>query len=138
MFLWNHPFFVILRPLRTRDRRAAPVRLDSVDAHLVRRAHRDDPAAVVAGPGAEVDHPVGRGDHVEVVLDHDDGVTQVCQAVEDAEQPLDVGEVQPGGRLVEEVERPAAGAQGRPSSAASLTRWASPPESVVLDWPSVR
>ena len=28
--------------------------------------------------------------------------------------------------------------EGRPSSAASLTRWASPPERVVLDWPIVK
>ena len=70
------------------------------------------------------------------MLDDDDGVAQVGQAVEDGEQAVDVGEVQAGGRLVQDVEVPAAGVPA--SWAASLMRWASPPESVVLDWPSVR
>ena len=55
--------------------------------------------------GAEVDDPVGRLDHLEVVLDDDDRVAQVGQAVEHVEQLADVVEVQPGRRLVEDVER---------------------------------
>ena len=93
------------------------------------RAHGDDPAAGLAAVGAQVDHPVGRGDDVELVLDHHDGVAQVGQSVEDLEQAVDVGEMQAGGRLVEDIKRPGRSA-GRPSSAASLMRWASPPESV--------
>ena len=92
---------------------------------------------VAAGFGAEVDHPVGRGDDVEVVLDDDQRVALVGQAMEDREQAVDVGEMEARRRLVEDVEV-AADVETRPSSAASLTRWASPPESVVLDWPSVR
>ncbi len=59
--------------------------------------------------GAEVDDPVGGADDVEVVLDDDQRVAQVGQAVEDAQEVLDVGEVQAGGRLVEDVEGPAGG-----------------------------
>ena len=62
-------------------------------------------AAAGAGLGAEVDDPVGRLDHVQVVLDHDDRVAQVHQPVEHVEQLVNVVEVQAGGRLVEEVER---------------------------------
>ena len=58
-----------------------------------------------AGLGAQVDDPVGRLDHVEVVLDDDDRVAQVDQAVEHVEQLADVVEVQAGRRLVEDVER---------------------------------
>ena len=47
---------------------------------------------------------------VEVVLDHDDGVAAVGQPLQDAEQVLDVREVEAGRRLVEDVER----AAGRP------------------------
>jgi diacylglycerol O-acyltransferase / wax synthase len=61
-------------------------------------------AAAVAALGAEVDDPVGGLDDVEVVLDHDDRVALVDQAVQHVEQLADVVEVQPGGRLVEDVE----------------------------------
>src|SRR5688500_14204852 len=69
------------------------------------RALRDDLAAAVAALGAEVDHPVGGLDHVEVVLDHHDRVAVVAQLVQHGEQVLDVVEVQAGGGLVEDVER---------------------------------
>src|SRR5829696_1788431 len=60
-------------------------------------ALEDDPAAVVAGAGAEVDDPVG-------VRHDDDRLARVDEPVEQAEQLLDVGEVQTGGRLVEDVD----------------------------------
>src|SRR5689334_17792746 len=71
------------------------------------RAKGDDAAAGFAPFGAEVDEPVGGGDHVEVVLDDDDRVPQVGQPVEDDEQARDIGEMEAGGRLVEDVEGPA-------------------------------
>ena len=61
-------------------------------------------AAVVAGAGAEVDDPVGVRHHRLVVLDDDHRLAGVDQPVEQAEQLLDVGEVQAGGRLVEDVD----------------------------------
>jgi hypothetical protein len=71
--------------------------------------HGEDLAAAGAAFGAEVDDPVGLLDDVEVVLDRDDGVAAVDEAVQDVDQLLDVGEVEAGGRLVEDVERAAAG-----------------------------
>src|SRR5215468_9894339 len=50
-------------------------------------ALEDDPAAVVAGAGAEVDDPVVRHDRL-VVLDDDDGLAGVHEPVEQAEQLL--------------------------------------------------
>jgi len=89
-------------------------------------ACRSRPAARHPRPfGTEVDHPVGLLDHVEVVLDHEHRVAGIDQPLEHLEQLLDVGEVQTGSRLVENVERPAGAIL--PSSAASLTRWASRP-----------
>ena len=76
----------------------------SLGDEVGRRALEDDPAAVVAGAGAEVDDPVGVGHDRLVVLDDDDRLAGVDEPVEQAEQLLDVGEVQAGGRLVEDVD----------------------------------
>ena len=65
---------------------------------------RDDCAAAFAAFGAEVDDPVGAFDDVEIVFDDEDGVAEVDEAVEDVEEVVDVGEVEAGGGLVEEVE----------------------------------
>src|ERR1700689_36584 len=67
------------------------------------RALEDDPAAVVAGAGAEIDDSVGVRHHSLVVLNDDDRLAGVDEPVEQAEQLLHVGEVQTGGRLVEDV-----------------------------------
>ena len=56
------------------------------------------PAATIrplASPGTQVDHPVGGLDHIQVVLDHDEGkVAQVRQAVDDVQEAGDVREMQ--------------------------------------------
>ena len=80
-----------------------------VRGHLFGRARGDDPAAAGAPFGPEVDHVVGRLDHVEVVLDDDDRVALVDELVQHVEQLARVLEMQAGRRLVEDVER-AAGA----------------------------
>src|SRR5262245_41679660 len=74
---------------------------------LLRRPLRHELAAPRASFGAEVDDPVGGLDDVEVVLDHDHGVAGVDEAGEDVEELADVVEVEAGGGLVEDVERPA-------------------------------
>jgi DMSO/TMAO reductase YedYZ heme-binding membrane subunit len=58
------------------------------------RALEHDAAAVVAGAGTEVDHPIGPGDDVEVVLDHDHRAATVDEPVEQADEVVDVGHVQ--------------------------------------------
>ena len=73
--------------------------------HLLGRPLGDDPAAPVAPLGPQVDHPVGRLDDVEVVLDDDHRVALLLEPVEHLQQLADVVEVEPGGRLVEDVER---------------------------------
>ena len=94
---------------------------------VFRRARQQHAAATGATFGAEVDHPVGGLDDVQVVLDDDDGVAGVAQlrAAPSAAarcrakcRPV-VGSsrmysVRPVSRLL--------------SSSASLTRWASPPD----------
>jgi hypothetical protein len=73
----------------------------------------DDAAAVFAAFRAEVEDPVGVADDVEVVLDDDDGVAEVGEAVKDFEELADVVEVEAGGGLVEQVERAAGLALGK-------------------------
>jgi hypothetical protein len=72
---------------------------------LGRRAFEHHPPAVVAGAGAEVDDPVGVGHHGLVVLDHDHRFAAVHQPVQQAKQLPQVGQVQPGGGLVEYVQK---------------------------------
>ena len=63
-----------------------------------------DLATVLAGARADVDHPVGRGDGVLVVLDDDEGVAEVAQPRQRLDEPVVVALVQPDARLVEDVE----------------------------------
>ena len=85
--------------------RPAPVWLSLISAICFGRALGDDPAAVLAPFGAQVEDPVGRLHHVEVVLDDDDRVPLVLEPVQHLQQLLDVVEVQAGGGLVEDVQR---------------------------------
>ena len=71
---------------------------------VLRRALRDDLAAMDAGAGADVDDVVGGADGVLVVLDHDHGVAEVAQPLQRFEQPRVVALVQADRRLVEHVE----------------------------------
>src|SRR5580693_1656742 len=66
-------------------------------------ALEDDPPAVVTGIGSEVDDPVGVRHDRLVMLHDNDRLARVDESVEQAEQLLDVGEVQPRGWLVEDV-----------------------------------
>src|SRR5579859_5770300 len=59
-----------------------------------RRAFEDDQAALVAGTGTKVDDPVGVRHDPLVVLDDDDRLAGVDEPVEQAQQLLDVGEME--------------------------------------------
>ena len=74
--------------------------------HLLRSSLGDDLSPAGAPLGAEVDHPVGPLHNVEVVLDDEDSVAGIDEPLEDDEELADVGHVEPGRRLVEDVERP--------------------------------
>ena len=80
---------------------------------LLRRARGHHAAAGVAALGPEVDHPVRRLDDVQVVLDDHHRVALLDEPVQDLQQLLDVGEVEPGGGLVQDVEGAAGGPPGQ-------------------------
>ena len=68
------------------------------------RAAGEELSALFTSLGAHVDDIVGGLDDVEVVLDDDDRVALVNQAVEHGKEDAYVFEMQPRGRLVEDVE----------------------------------
>ena len=76
-----------------------------VSSQPLGRTFGDHLAALVASLRPKIEDPVGRFDHIQVVLDDDDGVSGVGEPVEHIEQALDIGEVEARGRLVEDVER---------------------------------
>jgi hypothetical protein len=77
--------------------------------NLLGRAGGHQAPALLPALRPEVDHPVGRLDDVQVVLDDEQRVPRLQQLAEGREQLRDVVEVQPGRRLVENVEHAVAG-----------------------------
>lgn len=71
---------------------------------FLRGALGDDGAAIGTGFGAEVDEVVRLGGEVHVVLDDDDGVAFIDQAMEDVGEAGDVLLVEADGGFLDEVE----------------------------------
>ncbi len=83
-------------------------------AQVLGLAVEDDLAAARAGAGAHVDHAVGREHHGRVVLDHDQGVARIAQALHGLGDAFHVARVQADARLVEHEQGvDQRGAQGR-------------------------
>src|SRR6202171_1290991 len=72
---------------------------------LFRGAGSHHLATLVPTFRTQVDDVIGGFEHVEVVLDDHHRIAGIDEAMEDVEQPLDIGEMEAGGRLVEDVER---------------------------------
>ena len=64
----------------------------------------DDLPAGVAAFRAQIDDVIGGLDDVHVVLDEDHRVPGIDELIQRHEQALDVGQVQAGRRLVEDVD----------------------------------
>ena len=104
---------------------------------VLERPDGDDLAAVLAGPGPDVDDPVRRADRLLVVLDHEHGVAQVAQPRERGDELGVVALVQPDRRLVQDVEhahqaRPDLGRQPDALGLAAGERLARPIERQVV------
>ena len=74
---------------------------------LFGRAGGDNLAAVGASFGAEIDNPIGRFHHVQIVFDDDHRIAPVDELIQHQQQLSHVVEMQPGGRLIEQIERSA-------------------------------
>jgi len=70
---------------------------------LVERPLEDDLTAARTGPGTQVDDLVGDGDHLRLVLHHQDGISLVAQSEQQFVGALDVVRMQPHRRLIEHV-----------------------------------
>ena len=68
-------------------------------------AHGNDRPALLSRFRAEIDEPIGTLDDFHVVFDNNEAVAFVHEALEHAEQPGDIVEVQPRGGLVEDEQR---------------------------------
>jgi hypothetical protein len=92
---------------------------------LRRRARRHQLAAVQAGAGPQVEHPVGGADGLLVVLDDEHRVAEVAHLREGAQQARVVALVEPDRRLVQHVEHAhqlRADLGGEPDALALATR----------------
>src|SRR4029077_18615461 len=73
---------------------------------LLWRSLKDELAAMLAGAGSEVDQVIRHADRFLVVLHDDDGVAEVAEVMERAEERAVVALVQSDRRLVEHVKHP--------------------------------
>ncbi len=118
-----------------------------VSRNLLRRALRHNAPAALAALRSHIDYPIRRLDHIEVVLDHDQRPAAVDQLLEapsaasthhrsaapsSAHRGCRASRLACDGLAFALADRTAA------RCAASFTRCASPPESVVADCPSRR
>ena len=67
----------------------------------LRSSGSHQPSSFVASLRSEINHPIGALDDLEIVLDHDEGIARVDQALEQLHQHRDIVEMQSSGRLVE-------------------------------------
>src|SRR5215470_2974813 len=66
---------------------------------------RDDLAAVLAGARSQIEDVVAGAHDIGVMLYHQHGVSQIAQAMENANEPLRVAAVQADRWLIQNVER---------------------------------
>ena len=100
----RHSNFFAGAPGYSEKRRQISTRMRT--RHLGNRfrwAFAHDTSARPSPSRAEVDDPVRRLYDLEIVFDHDDGITLLHEPVEHFQQDPDVLEVEAGRRLVENV-----------------------------------
>src|SRR5581483_9659455 len=83
---------------------ASGVRVLAFSGNLGRGALGDDLAAAFAGLGAHVENPIRLGHDIEVVLHYDRCVAGFDQLMQNDQELLDIGHVQPHCGLIEYVE----------------------------------
>src|SRR6202012_2049405 len=89
---------------RERAREIAASERVGIALYLLHGAGCQQLAPILASAGAKIHQVVGGAQDIRVVLDDQDGVTQVAQVLEDADQLGRVSRVQADRGLVEHVE----------------------------------
>ena len=72
--------------------------------HLFRSTGCHDLATGISSLRTDVYEVIGRLDHVEVVFDHDDGIAFLYEVVEHFDQFFGIVKMEPGCRLIEQVQ----------------------------------
>ena len=72
--------------------------------NFLERSLRHDLAAARAGARPEIENVIGRADRFLIVLDHDDGIPEIAQPAQRAEQPRVVALMQADARFVQHVK----------------------------------
>src|SRR5579871_2504351 len=90
-------------PSKQRRQKAAGVRMRRV-RDLLRSALRNYQAPVAPAFRPQVDHIVRGLNDIQVVFDDEDRVAGVYQPIQAIEEALNIGQMQAGGRLVQNVE----------------------------------
>ncbi len=90
--------------------RSSPLRYRAVsDSRLFNkfaaRSGEQQASAVLARSRSQIDHVIGGGDRVGIVLDDQDRVAQIAQALQDFDQAVRVARMEPDRRLIEHVQR---------------------------------
>ena len=70
-------------------------------ADLRRAAEEDHLAAALPGPGTQIEDAISLQHDLRVVLDHDERVARIAQALHHPDDPLHVARMQPDGGLIE-------------------------------------
>ena len=78
---------------------------DAVARDFFRRAGGDNLAAIRTRFRSDIDDVISFGDDAEIVLDHDDGVALIHEAMQHIEQQLHIRHVQTDRRFLEKIER---------------------------------
>ena len=73
---------------------------------VIQRSRSDYFSAETSGAGTDLYDVVGGAHHVRVVLDDQNGVSQIAQAFQEKDQPFGVPGVQSRGRLVQNIDQP--------------------------------
>ena len=69
-------------------------RVSAQSDHIFRWRSSNNLPASVAAIGSQINHPIGFGNHVKVVLNHHDTVAAVNEPVQNVNQLFNVGHVQ--------------------------------------------
>ena len=85
------------------EKRCCPASV--VSRNFLRRSCGDDFSTGIPGFWTNIENVVGLCYDIEVMLDHDDGVSVVHQTVQDLNKQLNVSHVQTDGRLFEQIKR---------------------------------
>ena len=94
-------------------------------------------AAAAAAFRAEIENPVGAFNHLEIVLDDDERIAGVAQLHEHFEQLVDIGKMQAGGRLIEDVNGAPGGLLGQLGGELDALRFAAGKRGAALPEPHV-